>query len=59
MFWILGIDQIDDYHKELEKLNNEISKEKDQQIQNELRERRREIIELLDLDKEDRRFYMW
>lgn len=55
---MLGIDQIDDYYKELEELNNEISKEKDQQIQAQLRERRREIVELLDLDKEDRRFYM-
>lgn len=55
---MLGIDQIDDYYKELEELNNQIAKEKDQQLQSELRERRREIVELLDTDKEDRRFYM-
>ena len=55
---MLGIDQIDDYYKELEELNNQIAKEKDQEIQNELRDRRREIVELLDTDKEDRRFYM-
>lgn len=59
MVWILGVDQIDDYYKELEELNNKISQEKDQQLQSELRERRREIVELLDADKEDRRFYMW
>lgn len=56
---MLGIDQIDDYYKELEKLNNEIAKEKDQELQNELRNRRREIVNILKLDKEDRRFYMW
>lgn len=59
MSWILGIDQIDDYYDELEKLNNEISKEKDKEMQNELRNRRREIVHILELDKEDRRFYMW
>lgn len=59
MFWILGIDQIEDYYNELEKLNNQIAKEKDQELQNELRNRRREIINILKLDKEDRRFYMW
>lgn len=55
---MLWIDQIEDYYNELEKLNNEIAKEKDQELQNELRNRRREIIHILELDKEDRRFYM-
>lgn len=55
---MLGIDQIEDYYNELEQLNNEIAKEKDQDIQNELRDRRREIVHILELDKEDRRFYL-
>lgn len=56
---MLGIDQIEDYYNELEQLNNKIAKEKDQELQNELRDRRREIVHILELDKEDRRFYMW
>lgn len=56
---MLGIDQIDDYCNEIEKLNKQIAEEKDQQIQNELRDRRREIVEILNKDKEDRSFYMW
>jgi flagellar hook-associated protein FlgK len=54
---MLGIDQIEDYYNELEQLNNKIAKEKDQELQNELRDRRREIVHILELDKEDRRFY--
>jgi len=54
---MLGVDQIDAYCDEIEELNKQIAAEKDQQIQSELRERRREIVELLDLDKEERSFY--
>lgn len=54
---MLGVDQIDDYYKELEQLNNEIAKEKDTEQQNILRDRRREIVEILNKDKENKHFY--
>ncbi len=54
---MLGVDQIDDYYKELEQLNNEIAKEKNTEKQNVLRDRRREIVDILNKDKEDKHFY--
>ena len=54
---MLGVDQIDDYYDEIEELNNEIAKEKDTEKQNILRDRRREIVDILNKDKEDRHFY--
>lgn len=54
---MLGVDQIDDYYDEIEELNNEIAKEKDTEKQNILRDRRREIVDILNKDKEDKHFY--
>jgi len=54
---MLGVDQIDDYYDEIEELNKQIANEKDVQIQNELRNRRREIVDILNKDKEDKHFY--
>ena len=54
---MLWVDQIDDYYDEIEQLNNEIAKEKDTDKQNILRDRRREIVDILNKDKEDKHFY--
>ena len=54
---MLGVDQIDDYYDEIEELNNEIAKEKDTEKQNILRDRSREIVDILNKDKEDKHFY--
>lgn len=54
---MLGIDQIDEYYDELERLNNDISKEKDEEMLKTLRERRQEVYEILSRDKDDKKFY--
>lgn len=54
---MLGIDQIDEYYDELERLNKDISEEKDEKMLKALRERRQEVYEILSRDKEDKRFY--
>lgn len=54
---VLWIDQIEDYQNELVKLEDELhfeNREKERQM---LLERRQEIINILNMDKEDRKFY--
>lgn len=54
---MLWVDQIEDYQNELVKLEDELHFEEREEIRRELLERRQEIINILTMDKEDRRFY--
>lgn len=56
---MLWIDQIEDYHNELVKLEDELHFEDREEERQQLLDRRQEIINILMVDKEDRRFYMW
>ena len=54
---MLWIDQLKDYEDELVKLEDEINFEERKEKLNELQARRDEIVNILNMDKEDRRFY--
>lgn len=54
---MLWIDQVEDYHNELVKLEDELHFEEREEIRREIRERIDEIANILIQDKEDRRFY--
>lgn len=54
---MLWVDQLDDYHDELVKLEDELYFEKREEVRKQIRERMDEIVNILSRDKEDRRFY--
>ena len=54
---MLWIDKIEDYHNELVELEAELHFEEREEERRELLERRQEIINILMMDKEDRKFY--
>jgi len=54
---MLWIDQIEDYHNELVWLEDELHFEEREEERKILLERRQEIINILTMDKEDRKFY--
>ena len=54
---MLWIDQLKDYEDELVKLEDEINFEERKEKLKELQARRDEIVNILNMDKEDRRFY--
>lgn len=54
---MLWVDQIEDYHNELVWLEDELHFEDREEKRKVLLERRQEIINILTMDKEDRRFY--
>lgn len=54
---VLWIDQIEDYQNELVKLEDELHFEDREEERKMLLERRQEIINILNMDKEDRKFY--
>jgi hypothetical protein len=54
---VLWIDQIEDYQNELVKLEDELHFEDREEERQMLLERRQEIINILNMDKEDRKFY--
>lgn len=54
---MLWVDQLDDYHNELVKLEDELYFEEREEVRKQIRERMDEIANILSRDKEDRRFY--
>ena len=54
---MLWVDQLDDYHDELVKLEDELYFEEREEVRKQIRERMDEIANILSRDKEDRRFY--
>lgn len=54
---MLWIDQVEDYHNELVKLEDELYFEEREEMRREISERIDEIANILIQDKEDRRFY--
>lgn len=54
---MLWVDQIEDYQNELVWLEDELHFEDKEEERRVLLERRQEIINILTMDKEDRKFY--
>lgn len=54
---MLWIDQVEDYHNELVKLEDELYFEEREEMRREIRERMDEIVNILTMDKEDKKFY--
>ena len=54
---MLGVDQIEDYQDELVRIDDDLHFETNEKIIRALRERRDEIVTILENDKEDRKFY--
>jgi hypothetical protein len=54
---MLGVDQIEDYQDELVRIEDDLHFETNENILKALRERRDEIVTILNNDKEDRKFY--